>query len=75
MTGRRVLVGLFVLMLPLVSPKIRASDEIQYFAHLRSLAFDHDLEFGDEYQHFYERNPSGLVGFRDTFLSLSLIHI
>jgi hypothetical protein len=67
-TGRRLLIGLFVLMLPLVTPKVRGADEIQYFSHLRSMVFDHDLDFANEYQHFYDRDPAGLAGFRATFL-------
>jgi hypothetical protein len=66
--GRGLLVLLFVLALPLVTPRIRASDEIEYFAYLPSLVFDHDVEFGDEYLYFYERNPSGLALFKGTFL-------
>ncbi|HEY7574543.1 MAG TPA: hypothetical protein VIB08_05230, partial [Thermoanaerobaculia bacterium] len=27
-----------------------------------------DLEFGNEYQHFYDQNPAGLAGFKRTFL-------
>src|SRR5262249_28299361 len=66
----RLLLLLFVLVLPLVTPKIRAADEIEYFAYLRSLVFDHDLEFGNEYQHFYDLDPKGLAGFKATFLDL-----
>ena len=66
--GRGLLVALFVVTLPLVTPRIRASDEIEYFVYLPSLAFDHDLEFGNEYQYFYERNPGGLALFKGTFL-------
>ena len=58
----------WLLTLPLVTPKIRGADEIEYFAYLRSLAFDRDLEFGNEYRHFYERDPQGLAGFAATFL-------
>lgn len=68
MSARRLLVGLFVLTLPLVTPKIRGADEIEYFSYLRSFVFDHDLEFGNEYAHFYERDPVGLEGFKTTFL-------
>ncbi len=68
MSGRRLLVLLFVLSLPLVSPRLRGADEIEYFAWLRSAAFDRDLDFGNEYQHFYERDPQGLAGFKQTFL-------
>jgi hypothetical protein len=67
-SGRRALVALFVLSLPFVTPKIRGADEIEYFSYLRSLSFDHDLEFGDEYAHFYAQDPQGLRGFKDTFL-------
>ena len=65
---RRLLVALFILTVPLVTPRIRASDEIEYFVYLPSLVFDHDLEFGNEYRYFYERNPSGLALFKGTFL-------
>lgn len=70
MTGRRALAVLFLLTLPLVTPRIRGADEIEYFAYLRSAFFDQDLEFGNEYQHFYERDPEGLAGFKATFLDL-----
>lgn len=70
MSGRRLLVLLFVLTLPLVSPRLRGADEIEYFAWLRSAAFDRDLDFANEYRHFYERDPQGLQGFRQTFLEL-----
>ncbi|HEY7509575.1 MAG TPA: hypothetical protein VIG50_04940 [Vicinamibacteria bacterium] len=57
-----------VLTLPLVTPKIRGADEIEYFSYLPSLVFDRDLDFGDEYRHFYEKDPEGLAGFKATFL-------
>ncbi|PYQ00874.1 MAG: hypothetical protein DMF82_20880, partial [Acidobacteria bacterium] len=66
--GRRALVLLFVLTLPLVTPKIRGADEIEYFSYLRSLVFDHDVEFGNEYERFYAADPRGLAGFKSTFL-------
>src|SRR5262245_44992824 len=50
--GGLVIVALFVLLLPLSTPRIYATDEVQYFAYLRSLYFDGDLDFRDEYQHF-----------------------
>ena len=67
-TGRRALVLLFALTLPLVTPKIRGADEIEYFSYLRSLVFDRDLEFGNEYERFYAADPQGLAGFKSTFL-------
>jgi hypothetical protein len=64
----RAVVVACLLALPLVTPKIRGADEIEGFAYLRSAVFDHDLEFGDEYQRFYEADPGGLAGFKATFL-------
>lgn len=66
--GRRLLVVLFVLTLPLVTVRVRGADEIEYFSYLRSLAFDRDLDFTNEYAHFHARDPQGLAGFRETFL-------
>lgn len=66
--GTRGLLAVFLLTLPLVTPRIRGADEIEYFSYLRSIVFDHDLEFGNEYQHFYDRDPQGLAGFKATFL-------
>jgi len=66
--GTRALLAVFLLTLPLVTPRIRGADEIEYFSYIRSLVFDHDLEFGNEYQHFYDRDPQGLAGFKATFL-------
>src|SRR5262249_28286904 len=57
---RRVLLVAFLLMLPLVTPKIRGADEIQYFSYLRSGLFDRDFDFTDEYRHFYDQDPQGL---------------
>lgn len=68
---RRILgvcVLLAVVTLPAVTTRIYASDEVQYFAFLRSLAFDGDLSFENEYQHFYDAGAGG-PGFHDTFLA------
>jgi hypothetical protein len=69
-SGRRLLVLVFLLCLPLVTPRLRGADEIEYFAYLPSLAFDGDLEFGNEYRRFYEQDPQGLALFAGTFLEL-----
>jgi hypothetical protein len=61
-------VAAFLLTLPLVTPKIRGADEIEYFSYLPSLFFDGDLDFGDQYRYFHERDPTGLAGFKETFL-------
>ncbi len=65
-----VLVSLFLLSLPAVTPRIYSSDEIQYFAYLRSIWFDHDLSFENEYRYFYDRGIARSDGFRETFLEL-----
>ena len=59
---------LFVLSLPAVTPRIYSSDEIQYFAYLRSIWFDGDLSFDNEYQYFYDHGISRSAGFHETFL-------
>jgi hypothetical protein len=50
--GSLLIIALFLLLLPLSTPRIYATDEVQYFAYLRSLYFDGDLDFRNEYQHF-----------------------
>ena len=62
------LVVLFALSLPAVTTRIYSSDEIQYFAYLRSLWFDRDLSFENEYRHFYDRGIARSAGFHETFL-------
>jgi hypothetical protein len=47
-----VVLLVFVLLLPISTPRIYATDEVQYYAYVRSLYFDHDLDFSNEYQHF-----------------------
>jgi hypothetical protein len=63
-----VLAAAFVLALPLVTPRIYASDEAQYVAYLRSLYFDRDVSFENEYRHFYDTGAVRTAGFRETFL-------
>ena len=63
-----VLTCAFVVSLPAVTPRIYASDEIQYFSYLRSLWFDHDVSFENEYQYFYGLNIGRGEGFHATFL-------
>ena len=62
------LVVVFVLSLPAVTTRIYASDEVQYFAYLRSLYFDRDVSFENEYRHFYEAGIARAEGFHETFL-------
>src|SRR5262249_32535475 len=58
----------FLLSLPAVTPRIYSSDEIQYFAYLRSAAFDRDFSFENEYRYFYDRVIARSDGFHETFL-------
>ena len=51
-----------VAALPLFTPRVYASDEIKYFATLRSLYFDHDLRYANEYAHFIRRDPVAHAG-------------
>jgi hypothetical protein len=63
-----LLTVLFLLSLPAVTTRIYSSDEIQYFSYLRSLWFDRDLSFENEYRYFYERGVARSEGFHETFL-------
>ncbi|HYT73350.1 MAG TPA: hypothetical protein VEL79_01260 [Vicinamibacterales bacterium] len=54
--------------LPAVTPRIYSSDEIQYFAFLRSAWFDRDLSFENEYRYFYDHGIARSEGFHETFL-------
>ena len=63
-----LLLCLFLISLPAVTPRIYSSDEIQYFAYLRSLWFDRDLSFENEYRYFYEHGIARSPDFHETFL-------
>jgi len=63
-----VLAAAFVIALPLVTPRIYASDEVQYFSYLRSLWFDRDVSFENEYRHFWDTGVARGDGFHETFL-------
>jgi hypothetical protein len=58
----------FFLSLPAVTHRLNASDEIEYFAWLRSAAFDRDVDFDNEYRHFYEAAGARDALFHETFL-------
>jgi hypothetical protein len=63
-----VLALLFVVSLPAVTARLYSSDEVQYFSYLRSLYFDGDVSFENEYRYFYDRNIAQSAGFHETFL-------
>jgi hypothetical protein len=65
------LVLAFIVSLPAVTPRLYASDEIEYYSFLRSLWFDHDLSFDDEYRYFADHAVARGPGFRETFLELT----
>jgi hypothetical protein len=65
---RAALVVLALLLAPLTTLRLYAADEIEYFAYLRSLVFDHDLDFRNEYQWFVDRDPQEYDGFAHTFI-------
>ena len=62
-----VLCVVAVMVLPLFTPRVYASDEIKYFATLRSLYFDRDLHYENEYAYFVNRDPVAHSGMR-TFM-------
>ena len=59
---------LFLLSVPAITSRLYSSDEVQYFSYLRSLYFDHDVSFENEYRYFYDRNIAQSAGFHETFL-------
>jgi len=63
-----VLALVFLVSLPAVTTRLYASDEIEYFAYLRSLYFDRDLQFENEYRYFYDRNIARAHSFKETFI-------
>jgi hypothetical protein len=66
-----ILIALFAISIPAVTPRIYAADEIQYFSWLRSITFDHDASFDNEYRMFAASGTTGDPLFRDTFLALT----
>jgi hypothetical protein len=57
------------LSMPAVTTRLYAADEVEAYAFLRSLWFDGDVSFDNEYRQFYERGVIADDGFRDTFLT------
>ncbi|MEZ5316047.1 MAG: glycosyltransferase family 39 protein [Vicinamibacterales bacterium] len=70
LTRREILVLAlaFLVTLPAVTKRLYASDEVQYFSWLRSLAFDHDADFENEFRHFHDTVVPD-PGFAETFLA------
>ena len=59
---------LFVVSLPAVTTRLYSSDEVQYFSYLRSLYFDQDVSFENEYRYFYDHRIAQSAGYHETFL-------
>jgi hypothetical protein len=59
---------LFVVSLPAVTARLYSSDEVQYFSYLRSVYFDRDVSFENEYRYFYDNKVARSAGFHETFL-------
>lgn len=70
--GLLVMLVLCVASLPFLTPRVAASDEIEYFSYLPSLLLDHDLDFRNQYEYFCGREPQDCVAsrFRETFLDM-----
>ena len=66
--GILALLIVFVLTLPLFTPRIYASDEIKYYSYLHSIFFDHDVNFTNEYTYFYELNPQKNLNIKEGML-------
>ena len=62
------LLVVFAVSLPAVTTRLYASDEVEGFAWLHSLAFDHDVAFENEYAYFYDSGQVKNPGFHQTFL-------
>ncbi len=63
-----VLLVVFALSLPAVTLRLYASDEVQYYSYLRSLWFDRDVSFDNEYRHFYDSGVARSSLFSKTFI-------
>lgn len=66
-----LLVALFIASLPAVTTRLYSSDEVEYFSYLRSLWFDHDVSFENEYQYFFDHHIAQTPDFHQTFLELT----
>lgn len=71
--GLFVMAVLFFLSLPFVTPRVAASDEIEYFSYLPSILFDRDLSFRNQYEYFCNLDFENCVRsrFKETFLDQS----
>lgn len=66
--GIVVLGLLYLFTLPFVAHRMTASDAIEYYAYDRSLYFDGDFDFANDYRGFYDRDPKTLAKFKEGFI-------
>lgn len=60
-----VLVLIFLVGLPLVTTRVYAVDEVQYFAYARSMWMDGDFDFANDYRGLLEPDAPEWSGLRD----------
>ncbi len=70
--GLLIMLALFAASLPFMTPRVAASDEIEYFSYLPSILLDGDLNFRNQYEYFCNLDPADCVNsrFHETFLDL-----
>ncbi len=70
--GLLVMAVLFLVSLPFVTPRVAASDEIEYFSYLPSILLDGDLDFRNQYEYFCNLDFEDCVRsrFKETFLDM-----
>jgi hypothetical protein len=56
-----VLVVVALLALPLFTPRLYGADEVKYLTVLRSVYFDGDVNYGNDYQLFLAANPTNFA--------------
>lgn len=69
--GQLLLGVVFVVSLIVSLPRVYATDEVQYYSWLRSVWFDHDVDFANEYQKFASLNPNS--GIKESILQADRI--
>jgi hypothetical protein len=65
---RAALLVLAIALAPLTTLRLYAADEIEYFAYLRSVLVNHDLDFTNEYRWFVDKDPAEYDAFARIFL-------
>lgn len=67
--GPWLILAVCLALLPISLPRVALSDEVQYYAYIRSVYFDRDLDFRNEYAYFSEQRLAiGDTAIRDALL-------